>query len=274
MKPAQTTRKILFWLGLSLPTAALLVMAWLVQQSSGKFNNSFAWVNQSYQVLDLLERAQGDILDAEANQRGFLLTGDKKYLAPYHAALDQVQQDMNQLKPLTDGNAAQQSNLTLLQKLIADDLVFDPARAFASNQPPGGAAVAAVNDRGIQKLDRLRRLLVQTHQDQQQALSRRQQEAEDSVASARRTSLVLIATVALALILVVVIQMRFEKLQRIVTVCAWTGQVKHEGQWLKLDDYLQRQFGLTVSHSLSREAAEKMRQEVEGLKRQNPPPEA
>jgi hypothetical protein len=68
--------------------------------------------------------------------------------------------------------------------------------------------------------------------------------------------------------------MRMEKLQEFVTVCAWTGQVKFQGQWLKLDDYLKRRFGITVSHSLSQEAADKMMQEIEDLNRRGPPPSA
>lgn len=274
MNPAQSTRKILFWLGLSLPTAALLAMAWLVHQSNGKFNNSFAWVRQSYQVLGLFEETQGDISDAEANQRGFLMTGGKKYLAPYRAAMDKVRADITQLKILTAGNATQQSNLALLEKLVNEELVFNPDQAFPDGHPPGDEAVAVANDRGMKKLDRLRTLLVQSHQDQQLSLSRRQQEAEANAASSQVTSLVLIAAVMLALILVVVIRFRLEKLQQFVTVCAWTGQVKFQGQWLKLDDYLKRQFDITVSHSLSQDAAEKMMNEIKDLNRQDPPPAA
>jgi len=36
------------------------------------------------------------------------------------------------------------------------------------------------------------------------------------------------------------------------------GQVKYGDQWIRLDEYLQRRFGLSVSHGLSQEAAEKM----------------
>jgi len=82
-------------------------------------------------------------------------------------------------------------------------------------------------------------------------------------------SLTLIVAVALALIMVVVILLRLEKLQEFVTVCAWTGQVKFQGQWLRLDEYLNKQFGISVSHSLSQEAAEKMMKEIEELNRSN-----
>jgi len=78
---------------------------------------------------------------------------------------------------------------------------------------------------------------------------------------------VLIGTVVMVLMLIVIILRRLEKLQQVVTICAWTGQVKHEGQWIRLDEYLQRRFGLSVSHGLSKEAAEKMVAEMKGLTR-------
>ena len=79
---------------------------------------------------------------------------------------------------------------------------------------------------------------------------------------ARSRRVVLIGAVAMVLIFIVIILMRLEKLQQVVTVCAWTGQVKYEGQWIRLDEYLQRRFGLSVSHGLSREAEEKMAAEI------------
>jgi hypothetical protein len=78
---------------------------------------------------------------------------------------------------------------------------------------------------------------------------------------------VLIGAVAVALVFVVVILLRLEKLQQFVTVCAWTGQVKFQGQWLRLDEFLERQYGISVSHSLSKDAAEKMMREIEELNR-------
>jgi len=66
---------------------------------------------------------------------------------------------------------------------------------------------------------------------------------------------------------IVIILLRLEKLQQVVTVCAWTGQVKYEGQWIRLDEYLERRFGLSVSHGLSREAAAKMASEIKEFNR-------
>jgi hypothetical protein len=48
----------------------------------------------------------------------------------------------------------------------------------------------------------------------------------------------------------------------VVTICAWTGLVYYEGQWIRMDEYLQRRFGLSVSHGLSKEASAKMIAEI------------
>jgi CHASE3 domain sensor protein len=280
MAAAQKTKRILFWIGLSLPMMALVAMTWLVHQAGGQFNNSFNWVLQNYKVLDKFEQTQSHIVDAEANQRGFLLSGKSEYVEPYQAAMTALRDDLAELKRLTAGDPAQLGNITALERQIADELTFDPATAFSSGQFQTNASVVTLTARGKQKIEDLRRLLFQAREQQESELSKHQQDAEQQVINGQIMSLVLIAGVALALVFVVVILLRLEKLQEFVTVCAWTGQVKYEGQWLRLDQYLQRQFGIAVSHSLSTEAAAKMMREIEEINRvrrgsdnpPNPPP--
>ncbi len=272
MMPARITKKVLFWLGLSLPMVALLGMTWLVHQSGGQFNNSFNFVMKTYKVLDMLEQTQSYIVDAEANQRGYFLTGREEYLEPHQRAVQAARDKLAELKRLASDDLAQLDNLAALEKMVDEELVFDPKAIFAAGQFTTNASVVALTARGKEKLDHLRHILFQAHEEQQQALSKHQQEAEQDVVAKQIMSLMLIIAVAMALVMVVVILLRLEKLQEFVTVCAWTGQVKFQGQWLRLDEYLKRQFGISVSHSLSQEAADKMMREIEELNRASTPP--
>jgi CHASE3 domain sensor protein len=273
MIPNQRTKKILFWLGISLPMLALVAMTWLVHQTGGQFNNSFNFVMHTYKVLDLFERTQEHIVDAEANQRGYLLSARQEYIEPYQHAMRSIRDDITELRKLTRNDPIQQANLVQLEKMVNENLVFDPATAFAPGQIITNNSVVTLTERGKEKLEQMRHVLFQAHEEQQQALSKHQQEAEQDVVSNQIMSLTLIVGVAMALIMVVVILLRLEKLQEFVTVCAWTGQVKFQGQWLRLDEYLKKQFGISVSHSLSQDAAEKMMREIEALNRSsgNPP---
>jgi hypothetical protein len=72
---------------------------------------------------------------------------------------------------------------------------------------------------------------------------------------------------AMALWLVLLITLAPKKLQEIVTLYAWTGRVRFEGQWLRLDEYLKRQFNISVWHGFSQAAAQKIRREIEELNR-------
>jgi len=270
MMPPQKTKRALFWIGLSLPMVALVAMTWLVHQAGGQFNNSFNWVLQNYKILDKFEQTQAHIVDAEANQRGFLLSGKPEYLEPYQAAMTSIRDDLAQLKTMTVNDPVQQANLVLLEQMVATELVFDPTTAFASGQFQTNASVVTLTARGKQKIEDLRRILFAAREAQERVLSKHQEEAEAQVVSSQIMSMILIAGVALALAFVLVIMLRLEKLQQFVTVCAWTGQVKYQGQWLRVDQFLERQFGLSVSHSLSKEAADKMMQEIEELNRPGP----
>jgi len=267
MVPNQKTKRILFWIGLSLPMAALIAMTWLVHQAGGQFNSSFNWVLQNYKVLDKFEQTQAHIVDAEANQRGFLLTGRPEYIDPYQSAMTSIHEDLAALKRMTVNDPAQQANIMSLENMVETELVFDPATAFSSGHFQTNASVITLTARGKEKIEQMRRLLFQAREAQERMLTKHQQDAETQVVSGQIMSLILIVSVAVALVFVVMILLRLEKLQQFVTVCAWTGQVRHQGQWLRLDQFLERQFGISVSHSLSKEAAEKMMHEIEELNR-------
>jgi len=267
MIPTKKAKRVFFWLGLSVPMLALIAMTWLVHQTGGQFNDSFNWVLKNYKVLESFETVQSHIVDAEANQRGFLLTGRKEYIDPYQTAMSSIRDDLKELKKITQDDPEQQANIAQLEQTVNDELVFDPNTAFSSGQFQTNASVVTLTAHGKQKIESVRRVLTQARDEQEHMLSKHEQRAESDVVSSQVMSLVLIAAVAVALIFVVMILFRLEKLQQFVTVCAWTGQVKHQGQWLRLDEYLHKQFGIAVSHSLSKDAAEKMMREIEELNR-------
>ncbi len=272
LMPPQKKKRVFFWLGLSLPMLALVAMTWLVHQTGGQFNDSFNWVLKNYKVLEMFELVQSHIVDAEANQRGFLMTGRQEYVEPYDLAMASIREDIKQLKSITQDDPEQKANIAALEQTVNNELVFDPATAFSSGEFQTNASVVTLTARGKQKIEMMRRVLAQARDEQEHMLSKHQQAAESDLVSSQVMALVLIVAVAVALTFVMMILFRLEKLQQFVTVCAWTGQVKHQGEWLRLDEYLRKQFGISVSHSLSKEAADKMRREIEELNRPGPGP--
>ncbi|HHT9127638.1 MAG TPA: diguanylate cyclase [Candidatus Wujingus californicus] len=58
--------------------------------------------------------------DAETGGRGYIITGDDKYLEPYNESLASIEKELNSLKYLTADNPHQKSRIDILQHLIED----------------------------------------------------------------------------------------------------------------------------------------------------------
>jgi hypothetical protein len=62
---------------------------------------------------------------------------------------------------------------------------------------------------------------------------------------------------------------RREELERVVAICAWTGRVRWNGEWVRIEKFLAQRFGIQVTHTISEEALERLAEEVDP---EEPPP--
>jgi CHASE3 domain sensor protein len=269
MQKTRTQNKILFFLGLSLPLVALVTIGWLVRETSGRFQESYYQVEHTYKVVNLVEQTQLHLLDAETERRGYLLAGGNDYLNSYGSAMTSIQKDIDQLQRLVGKSTAQETNISQLQDLVTVRLGIDPNKA--TNNLPDMLAVSLTAE-GKETMDTIDRVLFQMREQEESQLNEREQRTQDDAISGQIATVILIGTVAVALVFIIFILVRLEKLQQFVTICAWTGQVKDGNDWIRLDEYLQRRFGLSVSHGVSREAALKMMREMEARENAAPTP--
>lgn len=57
-------------------------------------------------------------------------------------------------------------------------------------------------------------------------------------------------------------QEQVEHLEKLAKMCAWTGRIEHEEQWLTVDEYLLQRFGVSVSHGMSGEVLKTLEAEL------------
>jgi len=76
------------------------------------------WVTHTYLVVEKLQTLRIDITQAETGQRGYMLTGQDRYLALYQAGVNQVRQDLKELPDLIADNARERDAITQLNPLI------------------------------------------------------------------------------------------------------------------------------------------------------------
>ena len=80
-------------------------------------------VDRSHRIIQAVDRLMSDLVDAETGQRGFLLTEDESYLAPYNAALSSIESTRAELGRLTEHDEHRRSVASLddpIEKKIAE----------------------------------------------------------------------------------------------------------------------------------------------------------
>ena len=81
-------------------------------------------VSHTYSVINHLEMLKGDIIDAETGARGYILTKDIRFLAPYDNSLKDVPKTYNELHALVQDHASQLKKLDTLKELLTKRLDF------------------------------------------------------------------------------------------------------------------------------------------------------
>ena len=100
----------------------LAVMLMLLLRDFKRTQEAEGWVAHTYQVMNAAESVIAQMNDAETGQRGFLLTGDERYLKPYNSALATLPDGFKELKDLTADNPSQQARCVEINRLIDERL--------------------------------------------------------------------------------------------------------------------------------------------------------
>ena len=140
------------------------------------------WLLNSRQVLIALEETESTLKDAETGQRGYLLTGDASYLAPYDRAQSELMPSIDDLARLTAGNPAQQQNISQLRSLGKEkmDELAQSIALYRSGQPDQARAMVT-SDRGLLTMDSLRLLFARMQREEVRLDGQRDAEYRQSV---------------------------------------------------------------------------------------------
>src|ERR1700722_20138368 len=104
---------------------ALLVVAAVgivVYRGMTELVDAADWVTHTYKVKAVLSDFVSVLRDAETGQRGFLLTGEERYLEPYSSAITLVDNSIQKLRELTADNPNREKRIAMLQSLAASKL--------------------------------------------------------------------------------------------------------------------------------------------------------
>ena len=146
--------------GLALLLIVLVANALITRRQLGVQVESQAWVIHTRQVLLALAQTESLLKDAETGQRGFLFTGDEKYLEPYNLAIGQVEPNIDKLAQLTVDNPRQQANVATLRQLAqAKSKELAQTIALYRSGKSGEAKALVRSDAGLVIMNDIRKLI-------------------------------------------------------------------------------------------------------------------
>src|SRR6266496_1594605 len=118
------------------------------------------WMSRVREVQGVLSRTRAALVDAEAGQRGFLLTGKPAYLEPYKGAVVSVPIDLAEAKRLTADDPAQQQSIEELEPHVFAKLEEFHKSVVLYQRGQRDAALSIVKlDDGKSIMDNARRVI-------------------------------------------------------------------------------------------------------------------
>lgn len=107
--------------------ASMLVLGWFFINYYSQLKSYNAYTNaveRTYKILTETQRLENYLKDAEAAQRGFLLTEDSTFLQPYFLFLKNIETTYDTLIELTRDNSAQKKNLKDLKLIMTKRMEY------------------------------------------------------------------------------------------------------------------------------------------------------
>ncbi len=144
-----------------------------------QFQAQNRWVSHTQQVLEDTEHLLSLTIDAETGQRGYLLTGNRMYLQSHDSAMQDIYDELANLRWLTRDNPNQQARLNELEPLLIQKLdVLNQTIQLRENQQTEAALAIVQTGQGQRLMDQIRVLAGAIKAEENRLLQQRTQQTE------------------------------------------------------------------------------------------------
>lgn len=172
----------------SVTTMCLLITVGLITSSNvgHLFDTSRAALSSQDDLRELSTFLTG-LDEAETGKRGFVITGEDEFLAPYRAGKEAVTRGADRIHELFQADEAQKRRLEALEPLVTERMREIDETIEARRQGGFEAALKLVReDRGKKTMDRIRALVGELRTHEQDLLETRKAELGDTVSRMKR----------------------------------------------------------------------------------------
>jgi CHASE3 domain sensor protein len=145
-----------------------------------------AEARQSLEALTAIQELLTSVVDAETGERGYLLTGDDRYLDPYRAALPVIQDRLASLREAMADQTEPAAALADLDEAVREKIVdLEDTLTQSRSAGLGAARKIEAMDRGRVAMDKIRDLAQAVSAQQRATLEASRMTARQKVDTAR-----------------------------------------------------------------------------------------
>ena len=164
-----------------LAALTLVVIALISYRNASRLIENDVWVAHTHQVRAELADLLSELKDAETGQRGYLITGEDSYLAPYQSALAAIKSTFEDVRKLTSDNPNQQRRFATIAPLI-DAKLAELKQTIDLRRTNGldAAAKVVLSNAGKGYMDQTRAIVADADQEERALLKQRSEEARAS----------------------------------------------------------------------------------------------
>jgi signal transduction histidine kinase/CheY-like chemotaxis protein/CHASE3 domain sensor protein len=156
---------------------AVLLIAYFTDRALAERQAAAQSVTHTMQVLERAQQLLATIADAETGQRGFMITKEDAYLAPYNKAQGTVQAQLQELASVIGDNPEQRLRMQELEQLVKSKMdELAQTVELTRNAENQRALQLMRSDIGRQTMERIRVVISQIEGAERQVLATRDQE--------------------------------------------------------------------------------------------------
>jgi len=188
-------------LGFAAALLLLLVIGAVSYRVTTESVKTAALVAHTHEVLTQLENLISLAKDIETDSRGYIITGNERFLEAYKKALPQIDEALATLEHLVRDNREQAGRIPALRRLIQEKIAFNSgAVQLRREQGAGAGARNVATGQGKDLMDEIRRRVTEMESEEKGLLAERTRLADGR---ANQAKLVILLGSALAVMVVV-----------------------------------------------------------------------
>ena len=164
--------------GFAVSLTILLSIGFISYQGTNELIAASRKEKDTYQILNQLEALGSQLVYAETGQRGYIITGEKRYLEPYNNAVKVLNKTLAQLEELAVDSIYQQRRLDKLRLLINERMtLMNRVINLRENQGLEPAQQFILTDEGKDLMDQIQTIMKEISDEENLVLQERSSQA-------------------------------------------------------------------------------------------------